>query len=246
MAERGLELILALIIGALLVIGAFVVFGQSTASDSDLGPATSQGETPETTAIPTIRDTLVPSSPGDPDQFVQAWRTHLSTDHALDGFLEIYEVAPGAAVDIRSPIGIPFSSISVRRAILDDRELDQVGTSALSIGPSGQRSCERQQSGVYLCTDPAASPSLSARLALIERRIDGDDSEYELWEDEGCWVVSAREPTTSGIWGQLSRWCFDETVGVLIERTTWRGSRLERFFAEDLRTKVTETDLAPG
>ncbi len=245
MANRGLEILFALVVGAFLAVAAFVLLGIRDDAATGVDRVTASPEA-TTTAPPPVQDTG-PSSPrATTDEVLGLWRRAYDATYALDGTLEIHEVAEGDNPDIRSIDSEPTVVVPVRRAAIDGRELDQVDDTALSTGPSGQRTCERSATNVFLCTDPdPQAPTTERRLALISSRIEGDDAEYDVWLDDGCLLAVAIEPTTTGTWGQVSRWCFDEETGVLIERTTWRGNRLERFSATEVRTEVTEDDLAP-
>lgn len=242
MANRGLEIVLALVVGVVLAVGAFVMFGLGDAERDD---AAVSPEAPTPSTFAGVEDTRPTAPRATTEEIVALWARAYTATYALDGQLEIHDVAEGQSPDLRAVSSEPAVVIEVRRASLDGRELDQVGDTALSVGPSGQRTCERSDS-IFLCTDPSAAPTTELRLNLVESRIDGDEAEYEVWPDDDCWLAVAIEPTTSSPWGQVSRWCFDETTGALRERTTWRGARLEHFVATDIRTDVTEDDLAPS
>lgn len=242
MATRGLEIVFALVVGIVLAVGAFVVLGLG---DTEGGGTDTSPEAPTATTSPEVEDTRPTAPRATTEEVVAVWARAYTATYALDGQLEIHDVKEGESPDLRAISSEPAVTIDVRRSSIDGRELDQVGDTALSIGPSGQRTCERSDD-IFLCTDPSAAPTTALRLELVESRIDGADAEYEVWPDDDCWLAVAIEPTTSNAWGQVSRWCFDEATGVLRERTTWRGARLERFTATDIRTDVTEEDLAPS
>ncbi len=231
---------LALVVGVVLTLAAYVLIGLGDAIED---PITASNHA--TTSIPPLQDTLPTTPRASVDDVLAVWTASYTGTYALDGQLEIYDVPEGTSPDLRSFEDEPQAVATVRRAVSDGRELDQVGDSALSVGPSGQRTCERSESGTFLCTEPTSRPTLELRTALLTERLEGDPPEYDVWSDEGCWLAVATEPTVAGGWGQSSRWCFDETTGALIERVTWRGTRLERFVATDVRADVTEDDLTP-
>lgn len=243
MANRGLEVILAVVVGVVLAVSAVVVFGLGgSGTGADTGDAAQSPQ--QSVNVPAVQDTLPTSPRATTEKVLAVWERAYNATYALDGSLEIHAIEEGESPNMGALDSEPSVVIDVRRANLDGRELDQVDDSALSIGPSGQRTCERSDD-VFLCTEPSLAPTNERRLELIASRIDGDAAEYHVWPDDSCWLAVAIEPTTNGAWGQVTRWCFDDATGVLIERTTWRGARLERFVATDLRSDVTEADLAP-
>ncbi len=241
-ATRGLEIILALFVGVVLAVGAFVALDLGESRDADT--STSPEASPSTT-VPGVENTRPTAPRATPDEIIEVWERAYTSTYALEGQLEIHDVADGESPDLYAITSEPAVVIEVRRAFIDGRELDQVGDTALSIGPSGQRTCERSGT-IFLCTDPEPAPTTELRLEVVRSRIDGNDADYEVWPDDGCWLAVAIEPTTSSNWGQVSRWCFDDATGALRERTTWRGARLERFVANEIRSEVTEDDLAPA
>ncbi len=240
MGRRVLEVILALVVGAVAVAIVFGVVSRRDASTLDQRADDAVFANEGTIAPPTTR------APADVDAFLLAWQTAFELDVVVIGREEVLRVDPAGGVDPLTVVGEVTGEIEIRRVRLGDRRIEQIGEGALVTDALGQRSCDRY--GIeFLCTDPTVTPTIEQELSEFVERLVGDDPPYDLFDDGGgCWRAVAVEPSPLVRWGQISIWCFDPETGALARTAIWRGEdKVQRFQATEIRTDVAPRDLEP-
>lgn len=237
-SRRVLEVVLAMVLGAAIVAIAMTLIAQRSSDD-----AAHEGNAAATTTT----GVETTAKPADIDAFLDVWVASQEVDVLVVGRQQTIAVVAGTGVDPLTTNGEVTGSIDVRRARLGEREIEQVGTSALVTDATGQRSCDRI-GGDYLCTAPTETPTIGERLVEFTERLTGPDAPYELFDDgDGCWRAVAIEPSPTLRWGQVSVWCFDAETGALDRTAVWRGDdRVQRFEASEISVDVMASDLDPA
>lgn len=191
-----------------------------------LGPDGDSADTAPTTATPT---TLV--DPAIAPEFLDAYQQSFVGPYALTGVLEFEN--DQARTRNR-----------VRRAIIGDKTLDQIGDGAVVGREDEERRCSNSGTE-FLCADPTPKPTLAQRRAEMADRIETGVG-YRVTKDvDDCFVLKAKGDDPSSPLGVESTYCFDAATGAIASRVTRKGRRTESFVANAIAATVTDEDLAP-
>ncbi len=232
MRARAVEVVLALLAGALVVGGIVALTANRADTPSE----------PNRYPDPTVASD--DAAPVDPGPLIDAWERALSATFALDGTRR------------REENGEVTSLERVRRSQRGDRRLDQTGRYSVVVADGQERSCEPMDATQVGCAPPLAAPSPAQQLAAIRAQLEptevGLDPDYLVYDnagdaddDQACWTVIATEPRPLANWGQVTQFCFDADTGALAYRHTSSGNEREIFQASSVRAEVTEADLTP-
>lgn len=217
--ERVPEVVIAVIVGALVVGGILAVTGNR--------------DPVVVTTVP------VPAGdpPVDPRAFIDQWETSLRAEYAAVGVITEFDD------------NTILSQRTIRIARTPDRRLDQTGSASIVTMGDEQRPCEPEggeSGGVIVCGPPQVAPTVEQELAVVVSQVSGDDPTYLLYpEGESCWVAIAAEPSPTRQWGQATTFCFDAVTGALMSRSSVNGSRRDVLELTEIRSNVTDDDLAP-
>ena len=217
MAEIGVAAVVGLAAAAL----AFGLFG--------LRPQNQASPEATTSTLPS-RDVVAPSV------FLDAWERSRVGPYVVVGTLERNQ---GESVQV----------MEVRHARQDGRSLEQTGNNAIVAQDGGLMDCERFDTGEILCAEPTVAPSPRQERGAMETLFVGpDEGDYQIFSGDraDCYWIVARQPTTSGTFGQSSEFCFDQQTGAVVSYTIATGGSTTTFEATEVTAEVTEDALRPG
>lgn len=190
---------------------------------SDLEVTTPQDD------LPAVTSTLGP--PDRTEEFLDAYEASFDGPYALTGE---FEFANADAATRQQ----------VRRARVDDRSLDQVGSGAVVTRDGELRRCS-DDGTQFLCTQPEPEPTpASRRNELADELVKGDGFTVAQKAD-GCFLLTANGDGTFSLFGFETTYCFDAETGAISSKITVKGRRTESFIAQSITAQVTEDDLTP-
>ena len=221
--ERGLVVVLGLVVGVVLVLGAFAVF----AGDDNPGPAPA-------TSFPAIDHEAVAA-----DGLLAAWQrwrtaTFVSAgtwSRTVDGVAEpltgpVYTAQrPPRRLVVR--LGSTVEEIDQTVATCDSSDDELVAPACLA-GDSGLSFDER----------------VAAELVLVSGYVTSDARLYDVGRGEpGCFRVELVVPVLAAPWGRWAEFCFDPASGALASARVRRPSAVDLEIIDVIRTEVDDADF---
>jgi hypothetical protein len=181
----------------------------------------------------------------DPVDLVVAYGRSRTENHALVGELRRGEQTP----------------LPVRRALLDDRAIDEVGATAVVTEAGETRQCELIE-GQWLCAPPL--PALSSELDVqsFATLLLTEAPPYQIFAVSPvppsglssitslgavtCWSMVSDGRRDRARFGAESTLCFHDELGTLIGQETETSAGSDVFLATELRSDVTIADVEPS
>lgn len=213
-------------------------------NDASPPPTVSTRETAAGGAT-TVPATTVPAAEFDPVDLVVAYGRSRTENHALVGEFRRNEEPP----------------LPVRRALMGDRSIDQVGATAAVTQAGETRQCEFID-GQWLCAPPL--PAIGSELDVqgFATLLLTEEPPYQVF-DVGtepptelssitslgpvtCWSMVSEARRDRARFGAESTLCFHDEGGALIGRKTETSGGTDVFVATELRSDVTVTDVEPS
>lgn len=217
--------------------------------------ATRSNDNTDTTPPPTVATPSTPTTPADSDtaagangdgvDLVVAYGRSRTEDHALSGEL----VRPDA------------SSIAVRRAIMGDRAIDEVGSTAAVTEDGETRQCELIDDQ-WLCAPPL--PAITAELDVqgFATLLLTEEPTYSVFSVSAeppavladitelgavtCWSMVSDGRVDRARFGAETTLCFHDEIGALVGRVTETSSGDDLFIATELSADVEISDVEPS
>lgn len=209
------------------------------------------GETAErlplpTAASPNVDGTDADDPPAyDPVDLVVAYGRSRTEDHALNGELRAADREP----------------LTVRRAILGDRSLDETGSTAAVTENGETRQCERID-GQWLCAPPLPAIGSDIDVQGFATLLLTESPPYSIFAvateppaelasiaalgPATCWSMVSAGRRDRARFGAETTMCFHDDLGALIGRITETSNGIDLFVATELRSQVTTADVEPS
>lgn len=228
---------IGLVVG-LVIAGVIIVTTGGDDDDATPPPTVSAATTPTT-----VSDSAEQN--GDATDLVVAYGRSRTEDHALSGEL----LRPDT------------SALSVRRAIMGGRAIDEVGSTAAVTEDGQTRQCELID-GQWLCSPPL--PEITA-----ERDVQGfatllltEDPTYSVFAVSAqppealtditelgavtCWSMVSAGRVDRARFGAETTMCFHDEIGALVGRVTETSAGDDLFIADELTAEVEVADVEPS
>ena len=247
--DKGSAGIIAIgvVLGLLLVVGLSVVPGVFDSDDQEAGNegANDEAAPPPTVATPTTTASNLTEDNGDAVDLVVAYGRSRTDDHVLTGEL----------------LRLGSSPVAVRRAIMGDRAIDEVGATAAVTEDGETRQCERIE-GQWLCSPPL--PAITAELDVqgFATLLLTEQPTYSVFAVSAeppepllnvralgpvtCWSMVSDGRVDRARFGAETTMCFHDELGALVGRVTETSAGDDIFLADELRADVDIADVEPS
>jgi hypothetical protein len=242
--ERGsgggataMTVVTGIIIGAVIAAGVLWLSSRGDGETAEqLPPPTEPSPDADGTDDPTAID---------PVDLVVAYGRSRTENHALTGELRR---------DGQEPL-------PVRRAIRNDRSIDEVGDTAAVTENGETRQCERIE-GEWLCTSPLPAIGSDIDVQGFATLLLTESPPYSIFAvapdpppelasiaDLGpttCWSIVSAGRRDRARFGAETTVCFHDELGALVGRVTETSAGDDLFIATELRSQVTTEDVEPS
>lgn len=226
-----------ILIGAVIAAGVLWLWGQGDSETAEqLPPPTEQSpDAAGTGGLPAL----------DPVDLVVAYGRSRTENHALTGELRRDEQEP----------------LLVRRAIMNDRSIDEVGDTAGVTQNGETRQCERIE-GQWLCTSPLPAIGSDIDVQGFATLLLTESPPYSVFAvapdpppelasiaelgPSTCWSIVSAGRRDRARFGAETTLCFHDELGALVGRVTETSAGDDQFIATELRSQVTTTDVEPS
>ncbi len=208
--------------------------------DASPPPTVSAAATQDTAA----QDTTAGAAAFDPVDLVVAYGRSRTENHALVGELRRSEQTP----------------LPVRRALMGDRAIDEVGATAAVTEAGETRQCELID-GQWLCAPPL--PAIGSELDVqgFATLLLTEAPPYRIFNVSSeppaslsaislgtmtCWSMVSEGRQDRARFGAETTLCFHDALGTLIGRETETSAGTDVFITTELRSEVTVADVEPS
>lgn len=229
-------IVVGLVIG-LLIAGAVIVLGRSN-DNTEATP-------PPTVELPATSATELSDDNSEAVDLVVAYGRSRTDDHALTGELLRPDQTP----------------LSIRRAIMGDRAIDEVGATAAVTEAGETRQCELI-AGQWLCSPPL--PAITAELDVqgFATLLLTEAPPYAVFAVSSqppeplsnitalgavtCWSMVSDGRVDRARFGAETTLCFHDELGALVGRVTETSSGNDLFIASEVRAEAGQADVEPS
>lgn len=243
----SLPIIVVGVLIGLVIAGAVVVLTQTNEDELITAPPPTVGE-------PAIDDTAsggagseepAAAENGDAVDLVVAYGRSLTENHALTG-------------ELRRP---DQDVVEVRRAILDDRAIDEVGLTAAVTEAGETRQCELIDDE-WLCTPPLPAFTAEMDVQGFATLLLTESPTYTVFATSAdpppqlssitefgpvtCWSMVSDGRVDRARFGAETTMCFHDELGALIGRVTETSAGSDTFVATTLSSEVETSDVEPS
>ena len=190
-------------------------------------------------------DTTAEATAFDPVDLVVAYGRSRTEDHALDGELRRGTETP----------------LLVRRALLGDRAIEEVGATAAVTEAGETQQCELIEDQ-WLCAPPLPAIGSELDVQSFATLLLTEAPPYRIFDVSSqppaslssittlgpttCWAMISDERRDRARFGAESTLCFHNELGTLVGRSTETAAGTDVFFATELRSEVTVADVEPS
>ena len=220
--ERGLVVVLGLVVGVVVAIGAFALF------------AGGDDPEPPVTSFPAVEHEAVAA-----DGLQAAWRRWRTATFVSEGTWT--RTLDGVAEPLTGPVYTaqrPPRRLVVRLGSTVEETDQTVATCDSSDDELVAPPCLAGDSGLSF------DERVAAEMDLISAYVAGEARLYDVGRAEpGCYRVELLEPILAAPWGRWAEFCFDPASGALASARVRRQSAIDLEIIELIRTEVTEADF---
>lgn len=220
--ERGLVVVLGLVVGVVGALGAFALFA---GGDEPKAPVTS---------FPAVEHEEVAG-----DGLLAAWQRWRTATFVSEGTWT--RTIDGVAEPLTGPVYTaqrPPRRLVVRLGSTVEETDQTVATCDSSDDELVAPPCLAGDSGLTF------DERVSAEVDLVSAYVTGDARLYDVGRaDPGCYRVELVAPILAAPWGRWAEFCFDPASGALASARVRRPSAVDLEVIDLIRTEVTEADF---